>query len=484
MSAVTTVYTDADRAADKFIVWTKKSFGDEERYDVDTCDKLNRGWKKFTKGLNSKMDFTVSQDGDAEYTIDFEKMEQVTKDDLDTDHRWRWPRRVLRKVPAPVKKKKRRLPKRQPTISPESRGISCLPEHLISRILLTATTHTDLLRHVSVCARVCPEWWKLVMGSMGYGGRLRNDPLKQYPDLYEDYAGQMDHLRRHKVLKEIAEGLRNMRGEGLDHVEDFAEYEHEGVIDVCTSRLGDEGCRILGAALQAMPTPLSTIDMRLCGFKDLLYMQSKGMPPDAVPATAAVLRDSFPSGIEELVLDYNSDLGDAGWVLLAPALPSTIEKLSFNRTGCGNAGMIAIAKRLPALKQLKHLEFTENHGVGDEGWAALACALPQLPVLRCFNANQCHGLHAAGALSLAAALPRCSSALLEFVIWDSIGDWSLVLPRAGSIIPLVCARESEFFKRTQEEAKTAMRAGWVRLQEQLPFWTQHMGETDSRSDRK
>ena len=43
--------------------------------------------------------------------------------------------------------------------------ISALPPHALQRILLTATTHDNLLRFVAACARVCAEWWRVVGGS-------------------------------------------------------------------------------------------------------------------------------------------------------------------------------------------------------------------------------------------------------------------------------------------------------------------------------
>ena len=48
--------------------------------------------------------------------------------------------------------------------------IADLPPHVLQHILLTATTHDNLLRFVAACARVCAEWWRAVGGSAAGGG--------------------------------------------------------------------------------------------------------------------------------------------------------------------------------------------------------------------------------------------------------------------------------------------------------------------------
>jgi hypothetical protein len=48
--------------------------------------------------------------------------------------------------------------------------VADLPEHLATRILLGATEHEDLLRHVAICAQVCTSWRRVVSASAAYGG--------------------------------------------------------------------------------------------------------------------------------------------------------------------------------------------------------------------------------------------------------------------------------------------------------------------------
>ena len=50
-----------------------------------------------------------------------------------------------------------------------NKTIADLPEHLVARILLAATWHDDLLRHVNVCARVCADWHRVVSGCAANG---------------------------------------------------------------------------------------------------------------------------------------------------------------------------------------------------------------------------------------------------------------------------------------------------------------------------
>ena len=47
---------------------------------------------------------------------------------------------------------------------------SDLPDHVVHHILLElAGPHEDLLRHQSVCARVCTDWWRVVACGSVYG---------------------------------------------------------------------------------------------------------------------------------------------------------------------------------------------------------------------------------------------------------------------------------------------------------------------------
>eukprot|EP01045_Picozoa_sp_COSAG04_P029671 COSAG04_NODE_4934_length_1818_cov_18.347295_2_plen_176_part_00 len=98
--------------------------------------------------------------------------------------------------------------------------INALPAAALQHILLTATTHDNLLRHVAACARVCGEWWRVVGGSAAYGRGLGAEE------------------ERTRVLRAITKAIE-------------AEC---GTLDLGNQRIGDAGAAALGAALQAVPT--------------------------------------------------------------------------------------------------------------------------------------------------------------------------------------------------------------------------------------
>ena len=63
-------------------------------------------------------------------------------------------------------------PRRSRRLALKHVSIADLPPHALQHILLTATTHDNLLRFVAACARVCGEWWRVVGGSAAYGRGL------------------------------------------------------------------------------------------------------------------------------------------------------------------------------------------------------------------------------------------------------------------------------------------------------------------------
>ena len=111
-------YTDEDREADKDVEWKWQFHTQMKKFDAPTIEKLNTGWKAYTKGRggNSKMDVAIDQGGsNVEYTINFEKMEQVNKE---TGH----PRRIARKVPVPVKVEPPKEPSPKPKVKAEPKA--------------------------------------------------------------------------------------------------------------------------------------------------------------------------------------------------------------------------------------------------------------------------------------------------------------------------------------------------------------------------
>ena len=60
-------------------------------------------------------------------------------------------------------------PRRSRRLALKHVRIGDLPTNVLTGILLTATTHENLLAHAALCARVHPEWRRAVMGSAAYG---------------------------------------------------------------------------------------------------------------------------------------------------------------------------------------------------------------------------------------------------------------------------------------------------------------------------
>lgn len=69
-------YTAADKEADKDVAWKWQFHTQMKPFDPDTTDKLNRGWNTYRKGRGGNAKINVSIRG-IDYTIDFDKMEQI-----------------------------------------------------------------------------------------------------------------------------------------------------------------------------------------------------------------------------------------------------------------------------------------------------------------------------------------------------------------------------------------------------------------------
>ena len=270
--------------------------------------------------------------------------------------------------------------------------INSLDEATLRFILLSATTHDDLLEHIATCACVCPEWWQIVICSPAYGGGWA-----------PDVAGQT--LRR-QVLQTISHRLLTARTPGEFYGQLFLTA---GLKRGCGPILGDAGGRVFGAALRAMPTPLA-LTMICLGANDLTLA-------GLAPALASMhwhhgIMGSWElhhvqTGLVSINIADNPKLGDAGIVALASSMPPTVQELQFGNTGCGDEGMAAIAAALLSkdMQRLRALACDRNPMIGAPGWTALAAVCPRLPALRTLQAFQCTGMGDAGVAALAAGLP-------------------------------------------------------------------------------
>ena len=288
-----------------------------------------------------------------------------------------------------------------------NKTIADLPEHLVARILLAATWHDDLLRHVNVCARVCADWHRVVSGCAAYGAGWGADA-----------AGRAERAR---ALKRIRATLRRT----WEH----SELENtELLLSECG--IGDEGGAALGAALQVWPAARVITS---------IYLDDNNLTSTGLAPVVAALRRSFATdGLKLLDVGNNPSLGDAALTLLAGALPPTLEELTMNGTGCGDPGMVAIAAKLPALTGLQSFACAYNTDVGQVGWAALGAALPRLPALSELTLHNCSGMGDGGVAALVIGLPE-AAALSDLDLEDcGVGDagaeaLAAVLPRCFAL---------------------------------------------------
>eukprot|EP01045_Picozoa_sp_COSAG04_P007510 COSAG04_NODE_394_length_15124_cov_10.557005_16_plen_382_part_00 len=269
---------------------------------------------------------------------------------------------------------KRREAEARARVSVAPVTIGDLPEPALRRILLGPSDNP--LRFVATCARVCAEWWRVVMGSAAYGlglPRVRREGFTYLKGDEDDRA---------RVLKGITKAL------------EADETEGECLL-VGSLHVGDAGAAVLAAALQATPR---------IRFTDL-DLSSNELTAAGVASLAPALRRPWREGGLKLGL-VDNPLGDAGVAALAKALPPTLESLDIDTTGCGDDGLVSLAAALPALGRLTKLDCGYNAATA-RGWVALAGALPSLPALESLVLEGCTGMGAEGVAALAAAVPNC-----------------------------------------------------------------------------
>lgn len=183
--------------------------------------------------------------------------------------------------------------------------------------------------------------------------------------------------------------------------------------NISRSNIGDAGGRALGAALQAMPAPLSFTEISLFS----CALSAVGIAPIA----QACRRGFAAPGLQRLDLRDNVHLGDDGLAILARALPSTLESFAMGSTGCGDLGLVAMARALGTMTHLKSLYCGMNPAIGAVGCDALAAALPRMTALSSLNLS---GLHMgdAGMAALASRLPEAPALTKLCLCYNSIGD--------------------------------------------------------------
>jgi Ran GTPase-activating protein (RanGAP) involved in mRNA processing and transport len=131
----------------------------------------------------------------------------------------------------------------------------------------------------------------------------------------------------------------------------------------------DDGARILGVALAAMPRPLPY---------ESIDLYNNNLTGAGMEAVARGMRGEF-SQLRNVAVGHN-EIGDAGFAALAAALPPTLKDLDMDANQCDDVGMVAVVEALSRCTELDHLDCCCN-SVGAAGFAAVAEALPRWPKL-------------------------------------------------------------------------------------------------------
>eukprot|EP01043_Picozoa_sp_COSAG02_P004729 COSAG02_NODE_125_length_34972_cov_101.069997_9_plen_362_part_00 len=263
-------------------------------------------------------------------------------------------------------------------------GFQLLPEPVLHAVLLSATTHHNLIRHASCCARVCASWRQVVVEHAGaaYGQRALADP-----------ANYQQH-----TLRLVSEALNACKRGGGTR---FSLYNVP---------VGDDAGDALALALARLPAPLEAV----------FLTNTKLTAPGLAPITIA-LRNRLQR-LHTLRVNGNV-LGSAGVVALSRCvLPgSQLRKLYVGSTHCSDEGMVALAAVLPRT-QIELLDCYDNPAIGTPGWKALGAAMPKLPHLKSISLTGCSGMGCKGVAALAHGLQDAPILDTLVLMSCSIGD--------------------------------------------------------------
>ncbi len=274
--------------------------------------------------------------------------------------------------------------------------VGSVHEGVLAKILLDGTQHDDLLRFLGTCAQVNRAWRSIVGGSAAYGLCLaRTHVPRTGTSSYED-----DEDERGLVLKAISTSLLAAK----DGFEDYGEQRPPGTLDLDLLKLGDDGARILGLTLQAIPPEsMGIVDLCLsdCELRSTIALE---------PILAAMCFGHVCGSLKCLSLSQNPVLGSGSTALLARSLPHTLQRLELEDIGYTDDGIISLAAELPRLASLRTLALGENSLVTEYGWLLFIEALPSLPVLQQLRLTNC-GMDSSFGRKIADVLPRCTQAL-------------------------------------------------------------------------
>ena len=312
----------------------------------------------------------------------------------------------------------------------EALALFDLPDLILARILLSATTHdkeNNLLRFVAACAQVSKEWWRVLQGTAAYGAGLSTEIRDDLSLGFGSDDEEETPTERAKVLRAISKALCEPRG------------RFDNNIHLSGVNIGGAGIRTLAAAIQAMPAPLpfGGITLGCCG-----------ITAADMPHLAPIFQREFAGeGLQE-VSCWGHKLGDDGVSGLAVMLPSTIRTLGLSLSDeVGDAGMAALVATLPRLTKLESLDLRGFRGITTPGWAALGATLARMRTIKTLDVGNCgpevlelvpflpdiallemlqidtNQIDDTGAHALAAVLPRCDfqggREYMEIIIHDN-----------------------------------------------------------------
>eukprot|EP01052_Picozoa_sp_SAG31_P022128 SAG31_NODE_1746_length_7364_cov_6.205231_1_plen_424_part_00 len=299
-----------------------------------------------------------------------------------------------------------------------------LPTSVLTSIILGGV-HDDLLRWLSLCARVCPEWRLIAQRSPAYWPFVRSDTSATARRQSSLCVGPSGWVARRRLTA----------GEQSTFVSALARFERQRwaatkepteqqqvMLTVRTlllhigeprggghltvpGDLGAQGFCALAAAIQALPA----------NTKNNVH----GLFLHQCSLSAQRVDQVFPGSTFPRLgrFEVSGEQDDEAVALVAGRLPSTLCDLQFIGTRCGDAGVAAVAAALPRLCDLNHLTLRNMPAVTDAGWAALAEALPQLSALQSFTIwHDDRGMGSAFALAVASVLPRCALTL-DYINW-------------------------------------------------------------------
>eukprot|EP01050_Picozoa_sp_SAG11_P018388 SAG11_NODE_2769_length_2993_cov_3.920180_4_plen_238_part_00 len=148
-------------------------------------------------------------------------------------------------------------------------------------------------------------------------------------------------------------------------------------IELSGRQIADVGAVALAAMLRALPAPLALTRLDL---------SDNDLTASGIEHLALALRECGCPKLRTVYIN-NNEIGDAGCVALAGALPPTVVYLYCGAIGCGDVGLAAMLATLGETLEEIHLCGNE---VGNDGFTSLAETLQRFGKLTRIYASDNH----------------------------------------------------------------------------------------------